>query len=151
MNAAASILPFLSGRDAWVVVSPFPYLDHLYQAPVGFYTTRNAWDFAPGYERDVAPDFTRPITRECLFCHTTSAKLAPASVNRYTEITHGIQCERCHGDVTSHDKLVNPAKLAPRLRDSVCEQCHLAGQVRLAQPDRDLTTSFDQAGIWRSM
>jgi predicted CXXCH cytochrome family protein len=32
---------------------------------------------------------------------------------------------------------VNPAKLAPSRRDSVCEQCHLEGAVRILNPGRD--------------
>ena len=43
-------------------------------------------------------------------------------------------------DATAHRPttraLVNPRKLSPRLRDSICEQCHLAGEVRLAQPGK---------------
>ena len=108
----------------------------LYQAPVGYYATRREWDLAPGYEKDRRPDLTRPIGADCLFCHTTSAVLEPGKLNRYPSITHGIACARCHGDPVSHEKIVQPAKLAPRLRDSVCEQCHLAGAVRLARPGK---------------
>ncbi len=32
---------------------------------------------------------------------------------------------------------MNPARLAPSLRDSVCEQCHLEGEVRILNPGRD--------------
>ncbi|MFN7922700.1 MAG: multiheme c-type cytochrome [Bryobacteraceae bacterium] len=106
---------------------------HLFQAPVGFYANRNLWDLAPGYERDPKPDFGRPITAECLFCHATGARLEPGTVNRYREMVHGIQCARCHGNATEHEQLVNPAKLAPRLRDSVCEQCHLSGAARIVR------------------
>lgn len=112
--------------------------DRLYQAPVGFYPLRQAWDLAPGYEQDAEPDFSRPITAECLYCHATSAQLTAGAVNRYSRVEHGIQCARCHGDATSHNKLVNPAKLAPRARDSVCEQCHLAGQARLPLPGKSM-------------
>ncbi|MBI3682238.1 MAG: hypothetical protein HY235_17810 [Acidobacteria bacterium] len=108
----------------------------LYQAPAGYYANRGAWDSPPGYERDATPDFSRPITAECLFCHATRARLSSGAVNRYDEIGHGIQCERCHGSPAEHEKLVSPGKLAPRLRDSVCEQCHLAGEVRLVQPGK---------------
>lgn len=33
--------------------------------------------------------------------------------------------------------MVNPARLAPAERDSVCEQCHLAGEMRVAKPGKD--------------
>ena len=111
---------------------------HLFQAPVGYYANRKSWDFAPGYEHDRKPDFSRPITSDCLFCHATQATLEAGQVNRYSAIAHGIGCSRCHGESESHDALVRPAKLAPRLRDSVCEQCHLAGTVRLVKAGKNL-------------
>src|ERR1041384_4397703 len=49
----------------------FEYQHHLYEAPVGYYANRGSWDLAPGYERDSAPDLTRPITADCLYCHAT--------------------------------------------------------------------------------
>ncbi len=109
----------------------FEHDGHLYQAPVGYYANRGVFDLAPGYERDKKPDFTRPIGLECLSCHATRTELEPGQLNRYRAIVHGIGCERCHGDASEHDGLIRPSKLAPRLRDSVCEQCHLAGSVRL--------------------
>jgi predicted CXXCH cytochrome family protein len=54
-----------------------------------------------------------------------------------------ISCERCHGSAAAHLKnpgpgsIVNPAKLAPDRRDSVCEQCHLEGDTRILNPGRD--------------
>src|SRR6266545_7602419 len=84
----------------------YEYQGHLYQAPVGYYTNRRSWDFAPGYEHDSQPDLTRPITPECLFCHATRTAVAPGTVNRYREIVQGIQCARCHGDALDHASLV---------------------------------------------
>ena len=61
---------------------------------------------------------------------------------------HAIGCERCHGPGALHVKegglstepdltIVNPAKLAPTLRDSVCQQCHLQGSFRIPRAGRD--------------
>jgi predicted CXXCH cytochrome family protein len=70
-----------------------------------------------------------------------------------------IGCERCHGPGLDHsewhrqrissksttapsladlspDPIVNPAKLEPHLRDSVCNQCHLAGSARIVRHRR---------------
>jgi tetratricopeptide (TPR) repeat protein len=116
----------------------FQYRQHLYQAPVGYYANRKAWDLAPGYERDPAPDLSRPITPDCLYCHATSVRTEPGTLNMYREIVHGIQCARCHGESTDHAKLVNPRKLHSRRRDSICEQCHLSGEVRLVQPGKKM-------------
>ena len=44
--------------------------DHIFQSPISYYTTRRLWDVAPGYETDPHPDFSRPVTPECLFCHS---------------------------------------------------------------------------------
>jgi hypothetical protein len=121
---------------------------YLYQAPVGFYAARHAWDMAPGYENDATPDFSRPITPECLFCHANGPGTERGTVNRVASLgaIERIGCDRCHGDGRAHasrpgrDNIVNPARLAPRARDSVCEQCHLAGDVRITQPGRPLSS-----------
>jgi hypothetical protein len=117
----------------------FEYKGHLYQAPVGYYANRRAWDLAPGYERDSAPDLSRPITPDCLYCHATRATPESGALNRYREIVHGVQCARCHGESAEHANLVNPRTLPARRRDSICEQCHLSGEVRLVQPGRKMT------------
>ncbi len=126
----------------------YAFLDagYLYQAPVGYYANRKAWDRAPGYEQDAKPDFTRPVTQECLFCHATGARAAPGTLNRILnpDSLRGIGCERCHGDAAAHiadprrGNIVNPERLTAGLRDSVCEQCHLAGRVRMTLPGKSL-------------
>ena len=119
---------------------------YYYQAPVGYYANRHLWDMAPGYENDHHPDFNRPITAECLFCHATGAKALPKTLNRFADLSplRGISCERCHGDASAHlahpqsGNIVNPQRLPFAERDSVCEQCHLAGEARIPQPGRRL-------------
>jgi Cytochrome c554 and c-prime len=120
---------------------------YLYQAPVGYYANRRLWDMAPGYENDRHPDFNRPITEECLFCHATGARATPKTLNRFADLSalQGISCERCHGDASGHlahpqaGNILNPKKLPFAERDSVCEQCHLSGEARIAQPGRQIT------------
>ncbi len=117
--------------------------NHLFQAPVSYYTKRKIWDMAPGYESDAAPDFFRPVTPECLQCHAGHAHPIAGTLNQYTQMEpagEAISCDRCHGDPSAHlqrpsrDNIVNPARLAVRARDSVCEQCHLSGEVRILNP-----------------
>ncbi len=106
---------------------------YLFQAPASYYASRRAWDVSPGYERDPAPDFDRPITPECLFCHANRTRPLAAEP---------ISCERCHGPAETHlarpvkSNIINPVWLSPRARDSVCEQCHLAGEARVLNPGR---------------
>jgi hypothetical protein len=121
---------------------------YLFQAPVSFYSKRGIWDMAPGYESDPAPEFSRPVTPECLQCHAGRPRPVPATLNRYENPAfseEAISCDRCHGDVSNHLKqpssrnIVNPRKLPARARDSVCEQCHLSGEVRILNPGRQFS------------
>jgi hypothetical protein len=68
-------------------------------------------------------------------------------LNKYQQpafAEEAISCDRCHGPVVAHVKrpsktnIVNPRRLAPRARDSVCEQCHLSGEVRIANPGKQI-------------
>ncbi len=119
--------------------------DALFQSPVTYYTARNTWGMAPGMEQYRDPDFTRPATAECLWCHAGRPRPIAKSVNRYETpaIEHAaISCDRCHGSAASHlesprsSTIFNPATATPRKRDSVCEQCHLSGLVRVLNPGR---------------
>ncbi len=120
---------------------------HLFQSPLGYFPGRG-WGMSPGYERDRAPDFDRPITADCLFCHAGRARPVENTLNSYEDPpfeAEGITCERCHGPVEAHLKnpvpgsIINPANLPPRERSSVCEQCHLAGEERVPNPGAQLS------------
>lgn len=120
---------------------------HLFQSPICFYVGRG-WDMAPGYEQNQQPDFLRPITADCLFCHAGKARPVAGSLNRYQNPpfeAEAITCERCHGPTDAHlrkplpGSIINPAKLPERARDSVCEQCHLSGEARIANPGKQLS------------
>jgi tetratricopeptide (TPR) repeat protein len=120
---------------------------HLFQSPICFYAGRG-WDMAPGYEQNQQPDFLRPVTPDCLFCHSGKARPVAGSLNRYEDPlfeSEAITCERCHGPSGAHlrnpvpGSIVNPAKLPERARDSVCEQCHLSGEARIANPGEQLS------------
>ncbi len=117
--------------------------DALFQSPVTFYTELGRWGMAPGMERDPAPDFTRPVTPECLWCHAGRPRHVPGTVNSYEDglaDPPAISCERCHGPPDRHlreparGSIFNPASASPRERDSVCEQCHLGGVIRVLNP-----------------
>jgi Flp pilus assembly protein TadD len=121
--------------------------DHLFQSPLCYYTNRRAYGLAPGYERLPDPDFTRPVGEECVLCHAGRALYIAGTVNRYAPpvfTEEAISCDRCHGPVAEHlrrpvpGSIVNPAKLAAAERDSICEQCHLAGVARIPNPGMDL-------------
>ncbi len=118
---------------------------HLFQSPVAYYTSRHAYDLAPGYEGLPNPDFTRPVAEGCLFCHSGTALHVSGTANQYRSpafSAEAITCERCHGSAQKHlgdpkaGTIINPAKLEPAARDSICEQCHLLGVGRVLNPGK---------------
>jgi tetratricopeptide (TPR) repeat protein len=118
---------------------------HLFQSPVAYYTSRHAYDLAPGYEGLANPDFTRPVAEGCLFCHSGTALHISGTSNQYRSppfSAEAITCERCHGSAEKHlgdpraGTIINPAKLEPAARDSICEQCHLLGVGRVLNPGK---------------
>jgi len=121
---------------------------HLFQSPVAYYKSRQSYDLAPGYENTPDPDFTRPVGEDCLLCHSGKALYITGTLNSFRApifADEAISCERCHGPVERHladpraGTIVNPAKLEPASRDSVCEQCHLFGAARVPNPGKRLS------------
>jgi tetratricopeptide (TPR) repeat protein len=119
---------------------------YLFESPISWYRQAHTWDLSPGYA-DNNPHFTRSVNAECLFCHANEADAVEHTANHYREPVfhgHAIGCERCHGPGELHvrrrqqnqsvadldDTIVNPLRLEPALRESVCRQCHLHGEVR---------------------
>ncbi len=124
----------------------------LFQSPIAWFAEKARWGISPGYgDPHPRPHFERTIQTECLFCHTNQLHAVPGTLNRYEPPIfegHSIGCERCHGPGALHVKaggqsaepdltIVNPAKLAPALRDSVCQQCHLQGWFRFPRAGRE--------------
>jgi predicted CXXCH cytochrome family protein len=123
---------------------------YLFQSPITWFPQKGeegAWDFSPGYDR-LHHHFGRPVAADCLFCHSNRALDVADTQNRYVPPIfdgYAIGCERCHGPGELHvrrqhatepaddpdDTIVNPGRLAPALRDAVCEQCHLQGVARV--------------------
>ena len=82
----------------------------------------------------------------------STARIRPHQPNRFASdpfVEIAIGCERCHGpgeehvryresfeETTGADPIVNPADLDPFRRDSVCYQCHFAGEQRLPRYGR---------------
>jgi hypothetical protein len=109
----------------------------LYQAPVSYYSAESRWDLSPGYERYDRLYLSRPVEAACLQCHASRLQPVAGTQNGFATIPFlegGVACERCHGPGEEHLRgggIVNPAKLAPARRDSVCAQCHLSGVARI--------------------
>jgi hypothetical protein len=127
----------------------------LFQAPVSYYSMPGQWNLSPGYEQAEQINLTRPIEAGCLECHASRLQPVAGTQNRYGEppfLEGGVSCERCHGPGKQHISrmsrgqmdgprgIVNPTKLEPLRRDSVCAQCHLTGEARISKPGRSLST-----------
>ena len=109
----------------------------LYQAPVSYYSAESRWDLSPGYERYDRLYLSRLVEVACLQCHASRLQPVAGTQNGFAPIPFlegGVACERCHGPGEEHLRgggIVNPAKLAPERRESVCAQCHLSGVARI--------------------
>jgi predicted CXXCH cytochrome family protein len=126
----------------------------LFQLPVAWYSQERAWGMAPGYDRADHDGITRSVRRECLFCHNAYPEVSADthwSPQRFPAVMpEGTGCQRCHGPGAKHvdaamdgeayaavrAAIVNPARLPPALRDSVCFQCHLQPAVAMIGPRR---------------
>jgi len=118
---------------------------YLFELPVTWYSRKKVWDVSPGYEGETGVKLNRAIEPSCLACHSSRVRPIFGTQNRYGEtpfLEDGVSCERCHGPGSEHvsnpklNHLVNPVKLTPELRDSVCSQCHLTGDARIEQAGR---------------
>ena len=117
---------------------------YLFQSPVSWFSQKAIWSGSPGFAAD--RHFGRPVNVACLFCHVNDAEPVGGAVNRFRTPVQvsAVGCERCHGPGELHvsrqqagggaapdDTIVNPARLAPPLREAVCQQCHLQGEQRV--------------------
>jgi hypothetical protein len=148
-------LDFFIGSGAHARGYLFQADGFLFQAPISYYSARAIWDVAPGYESNRNIFLGRMIEEECLECHASGLRRIKGTRNRYGAVPFwegAISCERCHGPGRAHIarmtggassasiSIVNPMKLEARRRDSVCAQCHLAGEARIAKVGRSSST-----------
>lgn len=102
----------------------------LMELPLAWYSEGGGtWAMNPGYDRPDHMGFRRPLSGECLFCHSATPGPAPSAID----------CQRCHGPGSEHVKaaqskgkpeairkaIVNPARLDLARSMEVCMQCHL--------------------------
>ncbi len=117
----------------------------LYQSPASYYSQTQLWDISPGYESYQEMPFSRAVEPSCLYCHASQVQHVEGTQNKYDSppFAHGgVTCERCHGPGGRHVEglapMINPVRLSPERRDSVCAQCHLTGEARISQPGKNL-------------
>lgn len=120
-----------------------------FEAPINWYAKRGVWDMAPAYEQAHTAPLALPVDANCLHCHASAVREPlPEARNAYPGTPFaqpGIGCAACHGDAAAHvasggrAAVVNPDKLTPVRRDSVCLQCHLEGDAVVYRPGKSLT------------
>ena len=119
--------------------------DHLFQAPLSYYSRVGQWDLSPGYEfADYG--FNRTIPAGCINCHSGRPQAVPGSNGQYRKPAFeelAIGCENCHGPGRQHvarggalKAIVNPAKLPAARADEICMNCHQGGDTRILQPGK---------------
>ena len=121
-----------------------------FESPVNWYGKKRVWDMAPAYGNAKRMPFTLPVDADCLHCHASGVQTSlPGARNHFPAapfLHAGITCEACHGDPAAHlaqggkGPILNPAKLSPARRDSICLQCHLEGEVAVNRLGRSLSS-----------
>jgi hypothetical protein len=146
-DQGSSSIDFFIGSGAAGRSFLFQREGYLYELPVTWYARPARWDASPGYERDTEVRLDRAVDWTCLWCHASRVRPVLGTQNRYGEPPFwesGVGCERCHGPGSEHvrdpatARMVNPAKLDPERRDSICTQCHLTGAARIERHGRTL-------------
>ncbi len=118
------------------------------ESPVAYYGQSHAYDMKPGLSSVHSMPPALPMTRGCMRCHMSDVQREdPGTRNHFRGLPFlhgGVTCESCHGDTASHvaaagqAPVVNPMKLDPERRDSVCISCHLEGDTRIEHAGCDV-------------
>jgi predicted CXXCH cytochrome family protein len=119
---------------------------YVFESPVNWYAQSKNWDMTPAYKSSTHMPLNLPAAVSCFHCHTSGFQAPePGTENKYPSppfAEEGISCERCHGSAKVHiagkGSILNPSKLTPALRDSICMQCHLEGNAAIEQPGKHL-------------
>lgn len=119
-----------------------------YEIPINWYAKKHLWDMTPNYLQAREMPFTLPVDPGCLHCHAANVQPSlPDARNHFAAAPFprgGISCASCHGDPSRHlaqhgrGPILNPAKLDPVRRDSICLECHLEGEVAVVRQGRKL-------------
>lgn len=116
-----------------------------FKSSLAWFSNTQEWGLSPGYPPDHHKRFERRITDGCINCHVGHLAVNPDAPNTFVKpvvIEAAIGCERCHGPGKKHvelhktatheafdnEEIVNPSRLDPARRDSICAQCHLHGK-----------------------
>ena len=119
--------------------------EHLFQAPLSYYSRVGQWGLSPGYEfADYG--FNRPIAAGCIHCHSGRPQPVAQTSGKYADPPFAelaIGCEACHGPGKQHvaagggkATIVNPKRLDRERADEICMRCHQGGDARVLLPGK---------------
>lgn len=120
---------------------------YLFESPVAWYSS-GRYDMKPGLSKETKMLPGLPMQSDCMRCHMSDVQPSdPGTINRYSGpafLHAGITCEACHGDTTAHvatggkAPVVNPARISPYARDSICISCHLEADITVERAGRSM-------------
>jgi predicted CXXCH cytochrome family protein len=126
----------------------FEQQGYWFEIPINWYTKKGIWDMTPNYLSAKEMPLTLPVDPSCLRCHASAVQPSlPDARNHFAAepfLAGGVTCVSCHGDPAAHiaskgrAPILNPARLEPIRRDSVCLNCHLEGKVIVARQGKSL-------------
>lgn len=121
---------------------------YLFESPVAWYTASHSYDMKPGLGKATVMLPALLMRSDCLRCHMSAVQPSePGSLNLYSGLAFlhgGITCEECHGNTQRHVlsggkvPVVDPTKLDPEKRDSVCIRCHLEADFKVERAGRSV-------------
>lgn len=124
--------------------------NYLLESPVAYYPAFKSYDMKPGLGSIQHMPGALTINATCLRCHMSGVQRPdPGTEDHYRSLPFenvGITCESCHGNTSRHvatkgaAPVINPVKLLPANRDSICISCHLEGVTSVERAGR---TIFD--------
>jgi hypothetical protein len=116
-----------------------------FETPAAYYA-KTGYDMKPGIGHPPNMPPGLPMNSGCMRCHMSDVPREDAGTDNHYQglpFRHGgITCESCHGDATRHlatqgkASVINPVKLDPDRRDSICINCHLEGDTNVEHRGR---------------
>lgn len=113
--------------------------NQLFELPVAWMHPQGEWG-ASLFDPHGSGDLSRPLTPQCLECHTTWVDYHRGTLNEYGPLQRelvGVTCERCHGPGKAHVDhhrsspgattgidIIAPKSMTRQQRMDLCAQCH---------------------------
>lgn len=145
-QSVARPIAFVFGSGAHAHTNVWATDDRLLQTPLSWYSSKQGWDFSPGYALATHPGLFRAVPAGCVACHADPVPTRPGSRMHFERLPQGpFGCARCHGDGRAHaaDRLdgreapVHSPDGEPFARaDDACAYCHYPGVARILRAGR---------------